>query len=212
MKTEEVREIVISALKKQPIVTAQEINYTSKVPFVQIYVVMASLIKNGSVQLNISNDSKKSYSLVDENKLSDVVVPADKAKPAKINKVIEEDDETEEKPIKKAGRDLTTYKFNGTEYNKGRLAHAIIAHYAEQEKPTLKLALEIFLDEIVKPYGIIKPIKQAKEMSKERQRFFIKPEEEIKLRDCNIAVTNQWTPERINSIIAIGKKLGYKIK
>jgi hypothetical protein len=59
---------------------------------------------------------------------------------------------------------------------------------------------------------MIKPIKEAKEMSKERQRFFIKPEEEIKLRDCSIAVSNQWTPDRMEKLLVIAKKLGYKIK
>jgi hypothetical protein len=50
-------------------------------------------------------------------------------------------------------------------------------------------------------------------MSKERQRFFIKPEEEIKLRDAVIAVSNQFTTERIDKVIAIAKKeLKYSIK
>jgi hypothetical protein len=50
-------------------------------------------------------------------------------------------------------------------------------------------------------------------MSKERQRFFIKPEEEMKIRDCSIAVSNQWTVERIQQVISIARKqLGYKIK
>lgn len=212
MKTEKARELIIESLKQQPIVTAQEINYASKgtLPFVQIYVVMASLIKNGSVRLNES-DGKKSYSLIDENKLNDVVVPVAKTIPEKITKV--EDDVKEDKSTKIIGRDLSTYKFNGMTYNKGRLAHALVAFYAIEKRPTLKALLELCPDILVPPYGMIKTIKEAKEISRERPRFFIKPEEEIKLRDAVIAVSNQWTKERIEKLISIARKeLSYKIK
>lgn len=213
MKTEEVRKIVISALKQQPVVTAQEINYASRVPFVQIYVVMASFVKNGSVQLNES-DGKKSYTLIDESKLDDVIAPAEKTKPEKVTTVKEEADETEEKLIKKTGRDLSTYKFNGNEYNKGRLAHAIVSFYVLEKKPSLKAIIELFPATLIPPYGMIETIKKAQEISKERPRFFVKSEEVIKLRDGNnIAVSNQWTTERIDKLITIARKqLGYKIK
>lgn len=216
MKTEKAREIIIATLREKITVTAQEINYASKgtLAFVQIYVVLSGLIKNGSVQLNISDDDgKKSYTVIDESKLEDVVIPVEKTKPEKVNKVKEDDDETEEKPVKKTGRDLSTYKFNGTEYNKGRLAHAVVSFYVLEKKPSLKALTELFPATLIPPYGMIETIKKAKEISKERPRFFIKPEEEIKLRDCSIAVSNQWTAERIEKLIAIARKqLGYKIK
>ena len=137
-----------------------------------------------------------------------------KATPEKEEKE-KKDEKTEKvtKPKKKAGRDMTTYQFNGNTYNKGRLAHAVITQYAKEKKPSLKTALELFKDEIVPPYGLIKEIKEARKLSKPYQRFFIKPEEEIKLRDCSIGVSNQWTPDRIEALITIARKqLGYKIK
>lgn len=211
MKTEKARDIIIAALKEKSTITSQEINYASKgtIAFVQIYGILKSLINNGSVQMNES-DGKKVYTLIDESKLTDEPKLVVKTKPEKIKPVEKiEDDEKEEKQKVKTGRDLTTYKFNGIDYNKGRLAHAIISQYAKEKKPTLKAALEMFPDEIVRPYGVIRPIKEAKVLNK---RFFARPEEEIKLRDAVIAVSNQFTPERIAKVIAIGKKLGYKIK
>ena len=219
MKTEQVREVIIATLKEKTTVTAHEINATSKgsIPFVQIYSVMNALIKDGAVQMK-ENEGKKHYTLVDAEKLKDVIEPSPvtkteqtKATPVKEGK--EEQTEKVVKPKKKAGRDLTTYQFNGNSYNKGRLAHAVIAQYAKEKKPSLKTALELFKDEIVPPYGLIKEIKEARKLSKPYQRFFIKLEEEIKLRDCSIGVSNQWTPDRIEALITIARKqLGFKIK
>jgi hypothetical protein len=222
MKTEKAREVIIQALKEKTTVTAHEINTVSKgsIIFVQIYAVMNALIKDGAVQVNES-EGKKQYTLVDAEKLKDNVEPAPvtKTEQPKETPDKEEKEKKEEKaekvtkPKKKAGRDMTTYQFNGNTYNKGRLAHAVIAQYAKEKKPSLKTALELFKDEIVPPYGLIKEIKEARKLSKPYQRFFIKPEEEIKLRDCSIGVSNQWTPDRIEALIAIARKqLGYKIK
>jgi Fe2+ or Zn2+ uptake regulation protein len=225
MKTEQVREVIIQTLKETTTVTAHQINAASKgsITFLQIYTVMNALIKDGAVQMTES-EGKKHYTLVDAEKLKDNAEPAPitkteqpKEAPEKEEKEKKEEkaDKTEKvtKPKKKAGRDMTTYQFNGNTYNKGRLAHAVIAQYAKEKKPSLKTALELFKDEIVPPYGLIKEIKEARKLSKPYQRFFIKPEEEIKLRDCSIGVSNQWTPDRIEALITIARKqLGYKIK
>ena len=222
MKTEQVREVIIETLKEKTTVTAHEINAASKgsIPFVQIYSVTNALIKDGAVEMK-ENEGKKHYTLVDAKKLEKEIdfTPVVKTEQTKASPEKGEKENKEEKtdkvvkPKKKAGRDLTTYQFNGNSYNKGRLAHAVIAQYAKEKKPSLKTALELFKDEIVPPYGLIKEIKEARKLSKPYQRFFIKPEEEIKLRDCSIGVSNQWTPDRIEALITIARKqLGYKIK
>lgn len=213
MKTEEAKEFIIKSLKETTTVKALEINYQSKgqIALVQIYGIMSKLIKNGSVQMNES-DGKKSYTLIDSAKLElePVDTPKIKTEKVKVEKPIEK--ETKEKAKQKIGRDLTTYKFNGNEYNKTRLAHALVSQYVKDKRPGLKGLLEIFPDEIVKPYGMIRKIEEAKEISKDRLRFLIKPDEEIKVRDCVIACSNQWTPDRIEILLGIAKKLGYKIK
>lgn len=213
MKTEEAKEFIIKSLKQQTTVKAHEINFQSKgqIALVQIYGIMSKLIKNGSVQMN-ETDGKKSYTLINVEKLElePVDTPKVKTVKVKVEKPIEK--EIKEKPKQKTGRDLTTYKFNGIEYNKTRLAHAIVSQYAKDKRPGLKGLLEIFPNDIVKPYGMVQKIELAKDISKDRLRFLIKPEEEIKIRDCSIAVSNQWTPDRIEILLGIAKKLGYKIK
>lgn len=117
-----------------------------------------------------------------------------------------------QKPI---GRDLTKYSFNGLEdLSKGRLALAVIRSIAvTNPKIKLKELVEAYPDTLVPPYGVIKPKKEALEISKGRPRFFIKQEEMVKLVDGDICVSNQWTTERINEFISISKKkFGLKIK
>lgn len=202
MKTEKCRDVIIQTLQKKTTVTAKEINDANKeIAYVQIFGVMSKLVKNGSVQLN-EESGKKSYTLIDAEKLNNEPSENSKSKSEKISKVAAD---KSEKPKQKTGRDLSTYKFNGKEYNKGRLAHAIVLEASK--KLTLKSALTLFEDSIVPPYGVIKQIKEAKEMSKNRARFFIKNEEIIKLKDgTQIAVSNQWTPDRIARIITIARK------
>lgn len=214
MKTEEAKEKIAEMLKEKTTLTPQEINHASKgtLPFVQIYTILGGLVKTGAVQLNEA-DGKKSYTLLDANKFNEVADEKTKKQPETTEPVKQEERSTTKPKFNQGGRDLTKYKFNGNEYNKGRLAWAVVAQYAKEKKASLKMALEIFKDELIPPYGAIKPIKEAKQMSKERQRFFIKPEEEIKLRDAVIGVSNQWTKERIEALISIAKKqLGYTIK
>ncbi|MGB3948454.1 MAG: hypothetical protein WBM13_10750 [Bacteroidia bacterium] len=216
MKTEEAKAKITEMLREKTTVSPQEISYETKgkIPFVQIYSILSIMVKSGEVKLKES-DGKKNYTLIDAK---DIVPQFEKEKKpvaAEISVPSEDNDEGKSTKVKnnQGGRDLTKYKFNGKEYNKGRLAHAIVAQAAKDKRLSLKGALELFPDEIIPPYGLIKPISEAKKMSKERQRFFIKPEEEVKLRDAVIAVSNQFTKDRIESLISIAKvQLGYSIK
>ena len=110
------------------------------------------------------------------------------------------------------GRDLSKYTFSEhKDLNKGRLALAIVSKWVKEEKPNLKQALALWKDEIVKPYGVIKEVKEIKKAQLEK-RFFCKENEVLALTDAKIAVSSQMTPERISAIIAIAEKqLGYKI-
>lgn len=115
----------------------------------------------------------------------------------------------------KSGRDLTKYTFNGQSgLNKGRLALAIIRQIAF-EHPMLKYKqlLEVFPDEIVPPYGVIKEKKEALEVSKARPRFFIKEDEMVKVADATIYVSNQWMPDRLEMFLKKAKEAyGIKVK
>lgn len=210
MKTEEAREKILNIIKEKGKATPQEISDAckGKIPMLQIYNITKKLTDEKLVQME-QKDKDKFYSLAakDENE-PPAAGDAGETQSETLNsgKLLNNSSGG-------AGRNLTKYKFKGNEYNKGRLAHAVISAYAKENKPTLKQALAMWPDEIVPPYGLIKPIAEAKKMSQTYQRFFIKPEEEIKLKDCVIAVSNQMNPERIGKVIAIARKeLKFSIK
>jgi len=238
MKIEEVKKRISEMLIKKKTLTAQEINYAAKgaIPPIQIHTCLAGLVKSGAVELK-ENDGAKSYTLLDESKLNEGApekiqveeekeeAPKEKAAKKKVSAPEQEEEEEEEEEKEETpkstkdkfvqgGRDLTKYKFDGQEgLSKGRLALAIIKKYAKEKKPSYKAALELFPHTLVPPYGLIKTVKEAKEISKERARFFIKDDELVKLKDEVVAVSNQWTKERIDKLISIAKKqLGYSIK
>lgn len=120
---------------------------------------------------------------------------------------------TAEKPTSK--RDTTKYDFEGLkQLSKGRLALAIVKRYCLNKKPSLPKLVEIFPDAIVKPYGMIRTLGEAKEASKGRKRFFINGEDVITLASGEkICVSNQFTTERIARVIAIcERELSLKVE
>lgn len=213
MNNNEAREKIIAIITEKKNATAQEISYATKgkVPLVQVYGVAKKLIEDGLIVME-QKEKNKVYSLSDK-KSSTKSETVDSTKTNSSTTEVAEEKSTKVALNKSGGRDLTKYKFNGNEYNKGRLAHAIVAQYAKDKRPSYKAATEMFGPEIVPPYGFIKTASEAKKLSKERPRFFIKPEEQIKLKDEIICVSNQMTPERISKIISIARKeLKYNIK
>lgn len=112
---------------------------------------------------------------------------------------------------KNSNRDTSKYSWNGVEYNKGRLALAIISDYVKKHNPTYKELCKVFPLKIIPPYGLVKPYVEAMEMSKDRARFFIKDHERIELKDGYACVSNQFTTDRIEKLIVIAATLGYEI-
>lgn len=213
MNNTEAREKIIAIITEKKKVSPTEINYITKgkIATVQIYGIAKKLAEEGVIAIEEA-DKNKFYSLAEKKK---------EQSEAKEQPGTEAEKTEEKKPsrysVEKSKRDFSKYRLNGGKetFNKGRLAHAIIAQAAKDKRLSLKGALELFDPEgnAIPPYGLIKPIAEAKKLSVERLRFFIKPEEEIKLRDATIAVSNQFTPERINRLIEIARKeLKYKIQ
>lgn len=114
---------------------------------------------------------------------------------------------------KSTGRDNSKFKFNGQEYGKGPLVRAVIAqHVADNPKITNKALKEVFPDELLKRFGIFQDEDTARSLSGARDRYFLKPEHLIKLKDKTIAVCNQFTSDNIRPFLQAAKKAGYKIK
>jgi hypothetical protein len=116
-----------------------------------------------------------------------------------------------EKPV---GRNNTQYVFNDKVYGKGPLVHAVVAKYVEDHPgTTFEQLKEIFADTLMKRFGVFAKERDAKDLSGKVNRYFLKPEQLIKLKDEEepIAVCNQWTSALLEPFLEIAAKLGYII-
>lgn len=190
MKNDEVIERVMQLYEQQTKLTAKEIQelIPEQIALIQIHKAIKTLCDQKLMKESLSHDVKY-YSLIRESQ----------EKKTKVN-------------IDKGGRDVSKYKFNGQEYGKSRLAHTIISVYVKKNKPTFDQLCEIFPVKLIPPYGLIKPKAEALEVSKDRDRFFLKDHEIIELPDGPVCVSNQFTKDRIEKLIRIAQdELGYKI-
>ena len=113
-------------------------------------------------------------------------------------------------------RDNSKYKFNGEEgLGKGPLVRAVVAKYVEDNPDTTyKQLKEIFPDTLMKRFGVFANETDAKKLSGNKPRYFLKPEQMIKIKGQKepIVICNQWTSALIEPFIKVAKELGYKIK
>ncbi len=130
------------------------------------------------------------------------------------------DKKTEEEeglgPKSYTGRDNTKYAFNGQDkLSKGRLVHAVIKKYTESNpKASLTKLEEVFDSQKIQPrFGVIAEHSAAKKMTKNNvDRYFLKPEDILKVGDKKIAVCNQWSADTLKPFLKIAASLGMKIK
>lgn len=130
----------------------------------------------------------------------------------------------EEKPVREkrtkgekgeSTKDFSKYKFQGKLLSKGRLIHAAILKFAEDNNPTLIELKNAFPDEVIRPYGkgLIASIEDAERINTEskRSRFFTKKEDVIKIKGAKIAVSNQIDADLVKRFLTVTVKHGYKI-
>jgi DNA-binding HxlR family transcriptional regulator len=111
------------------------------------------------------------------------------------------------------GRDNRKFKFNGQEYGKGPLVLAVVGAYVKKNpKTTLAQLKKLFPDELLHRYGIFQEVKEAKKLSGNRDRYFLKHEQIIPIKDAAIAVCNQFTAENIQPFLKVAKEQGISIK
>ena len=116
--------------------------------------------------------------------------------------------------VEKAKAEKTgQYNFNGKTLSKSFLAREIVAKYVhDNPKATIKDLEEKFQIPGMGKYGLFKEVNEAKKISGTGlPRYFFKPEQLIKVGKDEVAVCNQITEERINSIIEAAKAVGYTI-
>lgn len=217
-------EQVIEFLKGTPNSNKAAITEATGMKGLPLFTALKKLLKEGRIT-STGEGNETTYSL-NENF---VEAPASEDQtgatenPAPIVPIVEgekKDDKpqttTGETKVKEAtSRDNSKYKFNGEEYGKGPLVRAVVAKYVEDHPDTTHKQLkETFNDSLMRRFGVFANETEAKKLSGNKPRYFLKPEQMIKLKGQKepIAICNQWTAALIEPFIKVAKELGYKIK
>ncbi len=214
---------LVAFLKENPNATRTAITEGTKLNGLNLFNSLKKLVKDGQVSTSgVGQDA--TYSL-DETYSEDSAaetIPAVKGKskpkaaakkkaaPVKKQQTVEEADAS--KPDR---RDNSKYKFNGEQYGKGPLVRILVAQYV-QDNPgvTYKQLKEVFPDTLMKRFGVFANESEAKKLSGNKPRYFLKAEQMVKIKGQKepIAICNQWTTALIEPFIKVAKELGYKIK
>jgi hypothetical protein len=163
-----------------------------------------------------ANDEDGGYTFTGSTKKTEK--KADKKEQVKVEagKIAEKkQEENDLGPKTTSSRDNSKYSFNGVNgLPKGKLALAICKQYVKDNpKTTLAKMQEVFKSKDIQPrYGIIEEIGKAKKHTvNNRERFFFKDSDAIKVGTQKAVVTNQWALFTLTPMLKIAKELGYKV-
>ena len=161
--------------------------------------------------IEIGEDEKgKTYTVKNEEGLKALVIDEPREEPKK-----EDAPEPKTEKKKPVAREKYTGKFvfNKVTLSKSQCALEIVTQHVEKQKPTLAQLKETFPDKVVSQFGIVKILKDAKLLSKQRKRYHLKDHQILTTSDNHqVAVTNQWTQDRFQQLLEIAETLGYKVK
>jgi hypothetical protein len=110
-------------------------------------------------------------------------------------------------------KDYTQYQFNGKVYGKGRLVLAVVGKYVKDNPNTSYSLLDgVFPKYIQGSHCVFAKVEEAINSGKtDKIRFFVKENEQIKLRDAVIAVSTEWGKGNIGKLIQAANSMGYGI-
>jgi hypothetical protein len=109
-------------------------------------------------------------------------------------------------------RDRQSYTFKGAEYGKGKLVLAVVRDFVSCRPGIDYVGLKAaFPDDLLKNYGIFKPLTDARKVSEKRKRYFLGADQVIELKDGPVAVCNQFTRENIMDFLVRARQLGCQI-
>lgn len=112
-------------------------------------------------------------------------------------------------------KDTTKYIFNKSKLGKSRLVLEVIKfHVDTHPKITYRELVAEFPLHLQRGNGTFAILEEATKIYNQtgHKRHYIKPDEQIKLFDCVIAISNQWGIGNIGGFIERAKSLGYEIK
>ena len=111
----------------------------------------------------------------------------------------------------KAKKDFSKFAFQGGSYNKGRLVNQVIKAYVKENPGITFSELEdAFPAEIQGSLGVITSKENAEQIYKRtgHKRYYIKPNELVKVTDGKVATCNQWAVGNIESFVNHVNKMG----
>lgn len=115
-----------------------------------------------------------------------------------------------------SSKDRSKFKFNGIEYNKGRLVNEVIRFYVNKHPQITLSELETEFPKSIQgsSYGVFTTVSEAQQIreNKVHKRHYLKPDEIIELIDAQIATCHEWNPENLSRFIKRAKELGLIIE
>lgn len=111
-------------------------------------------------------------------------------------------------------RSTSKYTFENNLYGKGRLVLAIVKTYVSNNPGASFDKLQgLFPKHLQGSNGVFSLYADAQDIYERtgHKRHFLKPDEIIKLSDCEIAVSTEWGKGNIDDFIEAAQSIGYEI-
>lgn len=204
-KLTDIQNRILEFVKTHPYASPEIVIDGLNLPKITAYSSLKSLVTLKAIEMK-TEGGKKTYNVASELKPAGAVVETTNTNHT------EEKKETKKKPTD-GKRDFTKYKFNNEVHSKGGLVRAMVAQFCKDKKPSITKLREVFPDELIPTYGVFQEVAVAKKRSADKQRYFLKPEQVVKLKDGKtIAITNQLTSSYLESFLSAARKLGLTAK
>lgn len=210
MNNEQIKSTLLKYVQQTKQCTLTDAAAKTKIPLIKVQWAAKVLEEKKLVTLEKKNNDKIIRPF-DKQSVTSTKTETPKAETPATQK----DDKSEKpKPQVKKGRDTSKFVFEKSEpLPKGQCALSIMKAYFRDKKPLLKDVKAAWDDTIVQRYGVTQELSNAKALSTDRDRYFLK-ENQILTTKCGkrIAVTSQWTAERFEAFLKAAKKLNYTVK
>lgn len=235
MTTETLKEKIVTLVRTTEGIDKKSISESTSTKGILLEGTLSKLIKEKILEVK-EKEGQKFYFVASENSETSAVTDNEgkdedktsaasekkgskKGKKEKAPAKVADEKEEKEKPKTKkgkseGGRDMRKFKFDGQQHTKGGLVLAVVQKYVEKRKNiSLAKLKEAFPDELLQRFGVFQEVRKAKTFtSGGRDRFFLKDEHVIKLKDVKVVVSNQWTSENIKPFLTAARKLGFEIR
>lgn len=209
MNNNEIKSTLLKYVQQVKQTTLTDAAAKTKIPLIKVQWAAKVLEE----EKHITSEKKDKDKIIRPFNAQPVATKTEPAKTETAEPVKEEKAEKPKAQVKK-GRDTTKYVFEKSEpLPKGQCALAILKAYFRDNKPLLKDVKAAFDDSIVQRYGVTQELSNAKALSGDRDRYFLKDAQILTTKDGKkLACTSQWTTERFEAFLQAARKLKYTVK